>query len=240
MPDPIADLIDALSDGPRNFYDLEDHLIELGYDLGPDPDAALEALIDRSNRIVELEEAVVVDPIALFDGTTFTADFSESHDLIDHQADLLLVALLAESQLPLSIDGEDTGVVTHDKGYRLHHTRWLHLTEPGVLTGFRLEDGRIDVIPRLDDAMLASDVSVIVGALERFGQVMSETKLPMELEPVLFEIAAAGDRSAFGRVLPPMTRLLEDAGLEYENMMIVPAGFDWDEWLAAQAEAYGE
>lgn len=91
MSDPVADLIEALANGPRGFYDLEDHLVELGYDLGDDPDSALEAIIERSGRLIELDDAVVVDPVSLFEGTTFTVDFSESHDLLDHQADLLVV-----------------------------------------------------------------------------------------------------------------------------------------------------
>jgi hypothetical protein len=234
MPDPVADLLAALADGPRNFYDLEDHLIELGYELGDDPDAALDALIESSDRIIELEEAVVIDPVALFEGTVFTVDFSDSHDLLDHQADLLLVDLVSECHLPLLIDGEPAGVATHDKGYRLHHTKWLHLTEPGALTGFEIVDGSLNVVPRLGEEPTIEDARRIHGTFVNAAKVMTETKLPMELEPLLFEIAVAEGEPAFKRLLPPITRIIEAAGLEYENLMIVPAGFDWDAWYEAQ------
>ncbi len=236
MPDPVADLLAALADGPRNFYDLEDHLTELGYEMGDDPDAALDALIEGSDRIIELEDAVVIDPVALFEGTVFTVDFSESHDLLDHQADLLLVGLVAECHLPLLIDGEPVGVNTHDKGYRLHHTRWLHLTEPGVLTGFEIVDGSLNVVPRLGEEPTIEDARRIHGTFLNAAKVMTESQLPMELEPLLFEIAVADGDPAFKRLLPPITRIIDAAGLEYENLMIVPAGFDWDGWYEAQED----
>jgi hypothetical protein len=236
MPDPVADLLAALADGPRNFYDLEDHLIELGYELGDDPDAALDALIESSDRIIELEDAVVVDSVSLFEGTVFTVDFSESHDLLDHQADLLLVDLVSECHLPLLIDGEPAGVNTHDKGYRLHHTKWLHLTEPGVLTGFEIVEGALNVVPRLGEEPTTEDAARLRSVLVNAAKVMGETGLPMELEPLLFEVAVAEGEPAFKRLLPPLTAIIEDAGLEYENLMIVPAGFDWDAWYEGQAD----
>lgn len=232
MNDPVADLLAALASGPRNFYDLEDHLIDLGYDLGDDPDAVLEAIIETSSRLLELEDAVVVDPVALFEGTVFTVDFSESHELLDHQADLLLVDAVAECHLPLMIDGEPAGVDTHDKGYRLHHTRWLHLTEPGVLTGFEITEGRLNVVPRLGEEPSMEDAARIRGVLANVAATVAESGAPMELEPLLFEIAVAAGDPAFGRVLPPITAILEAAGLEYENMMVVPVGFDWDAWYS--------
>ncbi len=234
MPDPVADLLAALADGPRNFYDLEDHLVELGYELGDDPDAALDALIESTDRIIELEDAVVVDPVALFGGTVFTVDFSESHDLLDHQADLLLVDLVSECHLPLLIDGEPVGVNTHDKGYRLHHTKWLHLTQPGTLTGFEIVDGALNVVPRLGEEPTVEDARRIHGTFANAVKVMTETKLPMELEPLLFQLAVADGDPAFKRLLPPITAIIETAGLEYENLMIVPAGFDWDAWYQEQ------
>lgn len=236
MPDPVADLLAALADGPRNFYDLEDHLIELGYELGDDPDAALDALIESSDRIIELEDAVVIDPVALFEGTVFTVDFSESHDLLDHQADLLLVDLVSECHLPLLIDGEPVGVNTHDKGYRLHHTKWLHLTQPGTLAGFEIVDGSLNVVPRLGEDPTIENARRIHGTFVNAAKVMTETRLPMELEPLLFEIAVADGEPAFKRLLPPITRIIEAAGLEYENLMIVPAGFDWDSWYREQED----
>jgi hypothetical protein len=236
MPDPVADLLAALADGPRNFYDLEDHLIELGYELGDDPDAALDALIESSDRIIELEDAVVIDPVALFEGTVFTVDFSESHDLLDHQADLLLVDLVSECHLPLLIDGEPVGVNTHDKGYRLHHTKWLHLTESGTLTGFEIVDGSLNVVPRLGEVPAIEDARRIHGTFVNAATLMNETKLPMELEPLLFQIAVSEGEPAFKRMLPPITRIIAAAGLEYENLMVVPAGFDWDAWYQEQED----
>jgi hypothetical protein len=236
MPDPVADLLAALADGPRNFYDLEDHLIELGYELGDDPDAALDALIESSDRIIELEDAVVIDPVALFEGTVFTVDFSESHDLLDHQADLLLVDLVSECHLALLIDGEPVGVNTHDKGYRLHHTKWLHLTESGTLTGFEIVDGSLNVVPRLGEVPAIEDARRIHGTFVNAATLMNETKLPMELEPLLFQIAVSEGEPAFKRMLPPITRIIAAAGLEYENLMVVPAGFDWDAWYQEQED----
>ncbi|MDH4115908.1 MAG: hypothetical protein OEW30_00770 [Acidimicrobiia bacterium] len=238
MRDPIADLVDALSVGPRNFYDLEDHLTDLGHDLGEDPDAVMEALIEGSGRFIELEEAVVIDPLSLFDGVTFTVDFSESHDLLDHRPDLLFVETVSELQLELLIDGEATGLRTYDKGYRLHHPRWLHLTEEGRLTGFKIQGGTLDVLTRVEPVPDSESSAALVRAFQRLGEAMAESGLPMELEPVLFELAAAGDRRLFSGVMPPVTHLLEVAGLEHENMLIVPAGFDWDAWLSAQAEEF--
>jgi hypothetical protein len=236
MPDPVADLLAALADGPRNFYDLEDHLIELGYELGDDPDAALDALIESSDRIIELEDAVVIDPVALFEGTVFTVDFSESHDLLDHQADLLLVDLVSECHLALLIDGVPVGVNTHDKGYRLHHTKWLHLTEHGTLTGFEIVDGSLNVVPRLGEEPAIEDARRIHGTFVNAATLMNETKLPMELEPLLFQIAVSEGEPAFKRLLPPITRIIAAAGLEYENLMVVPAGFDWDAWYQEQED----
>jgi hypothetical protein len=239
MSDPVADLLAVLAAGPRNFYDLQDHLIELGYDLGDDPDAALESLIGGSDRILELEDAVVVDPVSLFEGAVFTVDFSESHDLLDHQADLLLVDAVAECHLPLLIDGEPLGVNTHDKGYRLHHTRWLHLTQPGTLTGFEITEGRLNVVPRLGEEPVPEDARRLHGTFLNAAKLMGETGVPMELEPLLFEIAVAEGEPAYRGVLAPITRIIEAAGLEYENMLIVPAGFDWDAWYSEQDD-YGE
>lgn len=140
--------------------------------------------------------------------------------------------------MPLFIDGQPTGLLTHDKGYRLHHTKWLHFTETGVLTGFQITEGRINVIPALNETPPDVDASRLHGTLVKLGAVMAETGLPMELEPVLFEIAVSEGEPAFEGLLPPLTAIIAAAGLEFENLMIVPAGFDWDEWLAAQAEEF--
>lgn len=235
MRDPIEDLLEELSAGPRNFYDLEDRLIELGHDLGDDPDAALEALIESTDRIVELDDATVLDPLALLAGVTFTADFSESHELLDHQIDLVLVDLVAELQLPLTIDGEDTGLRTHDKGYRLHHHRWLHLTDPEQLTGFAVSPEGFDVVPAIGDDPDPDDDGPLAILWRQVAAKIAEAGVPVELEPLLLEMAATG---VFQGTVPPVTWMLDGAGLEAENMMVVPRGFDWDAWYDAQAEDF--
>lgn len=234
MRDVISDLLAELAEGPRNFYDLEDRLIELGHDLGDDPDAALEVLIDSTERLVELDDATVLDPHTLLSGVTFTVDFSESHDLVDHQVDLALVELLAESQLPLVIDGEAAGVNTHDKGYRLHHQRWLHLTQDEVLTGFTVEDGELRVDTQVDEPEI-DDQSALMTVLRRIADAFEDAGAPVEVEPLLMEIAAKGVLTG---TLLPFTELFERVGLETENMLVVKTGFDWDAWFDAQAQEF--
>lgn len=235
MRDVMADLFEALSSGPKNFYDLEDHLIELGHDLGADPDAGLEALLDAADRIIELDDATVLDPLPLLSDVTFTVDFSESHDLLDHQIDLVLVELLAENQVPLSIDGEAAGVNTHDKGYRLHHQRWLHLTDPEQVTGFRFSAEGLEVTPAVGhdpEFDLESPLGVL---LSEIAQRIEAAGVPVEVEPLLFEIASRG---VFAGTVPPITWMLDDVGLECDNMMVVPKGFDWEAWYDAQAAEF--
>lgn len=235
MRDVMADLFEALSSGPKNFYDLEDHLIELGHDLGDDPDAGLDALLASADRIIELDDATVLDPIPILSGVTFTVDFSESHDLLDHQIDLVLVELLAENQVPLSIDGEDTGVSTHDKGYRLHHQRWLHLTDPEQVTGFTFSAEGLDVTPAVGPDPVLDPESPLGLLLAEVARRIEAAGVPAEVEPLLFEIASKG---VFAGTLPPITWMLDDVGLECDNMMVVPKGFDWEAWFDAQAAEF--
>jgi hypothetical protein len=233
MRDPIEDLYAELASGPKNFYDLEDRLVELGHDLGEDPDGALEQLLDETD-LVELDDATVLDPHALLEDVTFTADFSASHDLLDHETDLSLVQLLAERQLPLFVDGEPTGVATFDKGYRLHQHRWLPLTEVEVLTGFTFRDGELHVSPQIAEPEIADDAPVVV-LLGQIAENIQEAGVPIEVEPLLLEIVARGVMTG---TLLPLSELLERVGLEIENQMVVNQGYDWDAWYDAQAAEF--
>lgn len=233
MRDPIEDLHAELADGPKNFYDLEDRLIELGHDLGDDPDLGLEQLLEGTD-LVELDDATVLDPHAVLSGVTFTVDFTESHDLLDHQVELVLVEMLAERQLPLIIDGEDSGVATYDKGYRLHHHRWLPLTEAEVLTGFTRRDDGLHVTPQIEEPEIPDDAP-IMQLLQQIAANIDDIGAPVELEPLLLEIAARG---VLVGTLLPIGELLDRAGLETENMMVVRTGFDWESWYDDQASAF--
>lgn len=233
MRDPIEDLQAQLAGGAKNFYELEDRLIELGHDLGDDPDIALEQLLEGTD-FVELDDATVLDPHSLLDEVTFTADFTHSHDLLDHQIDLALVELLAERHLPLVIDGEPSGVSTFDKGYRLHHQRWLPLTEAEVLTGFTLRGGELHVTSQIEEPEIADDAPILV-LLSKIADNIESTAVPVEIEPLLIEVVSKG---VFAGTVLPITELLDRVGLEVENMMVVKAGFDWDAWYAAQAAEF--
>jgi hypothetical protein len=233
MRDPIEDLYSELADGPRNFYDLEDRLIELGHDLGEDPDGALEQLLEETD-LLELDDATVLDPHALLDGVTFTVDFSHSHELLDHEVDLALVQLLAERQLPLVVDEEATGVATFDKGYRLHHHRWLPFTEMEVLTGFTVRDGALHVTSQIAEPEMPDD-SPLLTLLGEVAENIEQAGVPIEVEPLLLEIVSKG---VFAGTLLPISELLERVGLEIENQMVVNQGYDWDAWYDAQAEEF--
>jgi hypothetical protein len=119
-------------------------------------------------------------------------------------------------------------------GYRLHHQRWLPLTEPEVLTGFVVRDGAMHVIPQIAEPELADDAPIMV-LLASVAANIENAAVPVEVEPLLLEIAAKG---VFTGMLLPITELLERVGLEVENLMVVKEGFDWDAWYEAQAAEF--
>jgi tetratricopeptide (TPR) repeat protein len=111
-------------------------------------------------------------------------------------------------------------------------TGWLGDVKPGDLLGFRISTSQIEVIPdvaesRVSDLMPAQ----LRAAFDRFGD---GDGMPVAVDELLYEVAAAAPGLVKGAVLPPLGTLVGASGLEISHGYAGPIGADWDRFWGLQ------
>ncbi len=250
-----ASILDALalalsrSPVPRPSEDLADELVEMGLDMGTDPEDRLYGAIQDDSRFAPARDGMVFLP-ALLEGTRWTAAVEAEHaqeDFVRLDVDLgILIWWLIVDEVSLiddeggelgllevdgiDVDGADTDVLFGPAG-------WL---EPFA--------GRLAIIEVVGGALRLSaceqepspttrQVDAIRSGFERAARTESYSDVmadePVELtfamgEAVTIE-ALVADRGAFVDEQPPRhNALLEAAGLQRRGPIVAAADFDWD------------
>jgi hypothetical protein len=231
MPDLTTAILEHISRRPSTVDEVVEALQASGMDLGPEPFDAVEAVADAAARIYPLADERLVDVLTVLEGVTFTVAVSDTLDeegtvWEQHWTDLSPVWWIAATGVPLTVEGGHTNLVTAED--TIHEERWIGGVEPGLLTGFRLRNGTLDVTPRIRPAPPVPDG--LVAVFRELAAVVDENRAPAEVDPFLFEIMV-DNRPVIGSVLPPLTVLAAEAGMEVSDGYLVTAGWDWDEWM---------
>ena len=231
MPDLTAAIVEHISRRPSTVEEVVEALGDSGVDLGPEPAEAVEEAADAAARIYPLADERLVDVLTVLDGVTFTVAISDTLDeegavWEHHWTDLSPVWWIAATGVPLTVDGAHTNLVTGEDV--IHEDRWIGGVEPGVLTGFRLRNGTLDVLPQVRPTPGAP--GGLVAVFRDLAAVVEENRAPAEVDPFLFEIMV-DNRPAIGSILPPLTVIAAEAGMEVSDGYLVTAGWDWDEWM---------
>lgn len=235
MPDLTAAVLSALAAGPAGTDEVIERIRAEGVDVGPEPEDMVDEIVASTARIYVLADERMIDLLTVMDGLTFTVPVSDTLDLEGsiwehHWTDLCPVWWMAAAELPLTVGGAHTGLVTGAD--LLHEGRWLDRVVEGVLTGFRLRNGTLDVVPAVDPPPAVT--AGIRDVFRRLAELVEEHRAPAEVDPFVFEMLV-DSRSAVPAVVPPITELAAAAGLEVDDGYLVTSGWNWDDWMDDQA-----
>lgn len=221
-------------------------------------DAALQAAGRRSKPVMQLEVLVEKVPGAmsivgdrwvatgpLIEGRTFThalTDAELSSELVMGEPDLTAIEYLTITEL-VTMSGESVVSIGPDHDWALYAEAGLlgdqaesglllpdgslsGLAGPG-LAGVTLEsDGELRIVPvaAVDD----SGAEAVVATLQQLAQEY-ESDYPFETCALVLSVCA-GNPDAFRTPLPPISELLDRAGLVRRGAFVASAGFDFDAW----------
>lgn len=226
--------------GPLSLEEAAGLLVAQGVQLGPDPEERLERVLLADDRFHELADERVAAVLALVEGTVLTHRLSAAEvagGFVATDVDLDLVASLVELDL-LATDGGALDVVypepdgpedLPEEGALVGPGGWLGDATAGDLVDLRLSGGLVAVEVVADLAPVEPVATALAGAAD-------PEEEPVELVDLVLEAMAAAP-SAFRRPVPPLSEVLEVAGLEVEDGLVAPAGFDWAGWHGDRALA---
>ena len=100
---------------------------------------------------------------------------------------------------------------------------WLDAHPPGVVLGFRWDEGVVSVAP----VDLASDADVLAPLVARAYQDDADDDGVAYAEIIIGRVAVQHP-DAFSVPRPPVDELLAAAGLERSGDAVAPVGFDWE------------
>ena len=235
LTDALTDaVVSALAAGPAGTDELLARIRAEGVDTGPEPEETIDEIAASSTRIYVLSDERMIDLLTVMDGLTFTVPIADTLDREGsiwehHWTDLCPVWWMAAAELPLTVDGAHTGLVTGPD--LLHEGRWLDRVVEDVLTGFRLRNGSLDVVATVDPPPAVTPG--IREVFRRLAELIEEHRAPAEVDPFVFEMLV-DSRSAVPALLPPITELAASAGLEVDDGYLVTRGWDWDHWMDDQ------
>jgi tetratricopeptide (TPR) repeat protein len=237
LPDPTPLQAAALAllreVGPLYPEELLARLLAEGFDLGADAAGALdEALIDRDD-IDELPDGLLLHPAATVEGAVATTRLTaEELDLgvVELEPELELLLLLAEL-LDLTLVGGGTAriefvgpdVAAGVAGrWQLHGPPgWLGSVRPDRLTAFRLAG---DVL-HIETPAETGDVESAAAALRAAYDEQDPDGDGIETRHLLLAVLV-DDPEVLRQPLPPLTELLEAAGLVAHGDWVHDAGWD--------------
>jgi hypothetical protein len=244
QPDPVGEaIVRLISDEPRTREELLEALLEEGHDLGDVPQNTVAVLTRNHRRFHQLSDQRLVDVVTLFEGAVVTTLIDDAciewrRPLGDQMADLTIVRLIERSLPAIVVDGSE---IKRARGVSnsLHAKHWLFDTEEGKLTRMRIGPGRVEIDTVIESVPQVADDDVLVKVIEGLAETITEQRVPASLVDFMVEVAMAR-ADVFGVERPPLTELLAAAGLVVRDDNLVPTDMEWEDWLTAEAESWGE
>ena len=244
QPDPVGEaIVRLIAEEPRTREDLLEALLEEGIDLGDVPENTVSVMTQNHRRFHQLSDGRLVDVVTLFEGavvTTLIDDVSVQwrRPMGDQLADLTIVRMIERSMPVVVVDGSE---IKRPRGASntLHAKHWLFDTEEGKLTRMRIGSGRVEIDTVIEDVPTTAEDDVLVKVIAGIAETIAAERVPASLVDFVVEVAMARS-DVFAVERPPLTELFAAAGLQVRDDHLVPTDLEWEEWLTAEAESWGE
>ncbi len=242
--DPVGEaVIRLVSERPRTRDELLEALLDEDLDLGDVPENTIAVLTRNHRRLHQLADTRLVDVVTLFEGAVVTTLIDDTsvqwrRPMGDQMADLTIIRMVERSLPAIVVDGSE---IKRPRGASntLHAKHWLFDTEEGKFTRMRVGSGRIDIDTVVESPPDPAEDDVLIGVIAGVSETIAGQGVPASLVDFLVEVAV-GRPDVFHVERPPLTQLFTEAGLRVKDDHLVPADLDWDEWLTAEAESWGE
>jgi hypothetical protein len=241
--DPTSILAKILAEhGPLSDDDVVQRLRQAGV---ADPDDALDELIDETGCAASqlIDDRWVWLP-TLLAGRVFTHRLSANevaHDMLTVTPDLDPVTTLCEDeQYARFADGSPAHVALpmfdlepldeREIPLQLVDPLGALLLTPGTLAALGVAEGDLVGLRMTEQGLMIEQVTAIADAAvgARFA-AMLDTDEPVYFDAVVWT-ACAEDPALFTQPLAPLSEIVDDAGLPYDDDRLAPAGFDFDVW----------
>jgi len=245
LPEVAAALDEVLGDGvARTAAECAKLLVDRGLDLGRDPLAPVEELLDSDELrlVMPVSDDRHVSLPALLAGRVFTHHLTEAElagGFLSTTPDLEALCLLTEDDVYCHlVDGSEIdellpgfddellaerGIAAPD----VNGAAWL--LPPDLLSGLGLTAGAIVGVSVAKNGLAIAPVvpgtppDDVVTALRTWAERLAD--VPEQVDTVLWELCLE-DTNLFRTPLPPVTDLFELAGLSAQDELVMPTGFD--------------